>query len=283
MAEFDQHLVVIDNEPPDLTCPPDARVTCGEPTTPTALGEATAKDNCAVETLDFTDLPTRPHPDGCQFIRRWRAIDFCGNAATCDQTIVIAGWDRTYGSMDDDYLRALARTPDGYLMAGSRAGAFHAQRTTRDGAVTWTQTYSPGQVEAICPTPDGYLLAGTSTGRLRAVTIDAGGAVLADADLAAGTLADVAPTADGGCILAGQTATGWLAVKLDADGNETWRREVEGQALRAIAQTADGAYFLGGGADDYVLVRLDSAGGAEWRKTYGGRLLRPPCRHPSPP
>ena len=266
----DQTIVIDDRLPPFLTCPPDARIICGQTTTPDALGFATATDDCAVETINFTDLPVLPHPDGCQFIRRWRAADACGNIAACDQLIVISGWDRTYGSVEDDDLRAVARTADGFLLAGSVAGDFQAQRIRPDGTVIWAQTYGPGQVEGICARPDGFVLAGTSAGRMRTVKIAPGGSVLWDADFADAQTAAATTTAAGGCIVVGQSAAGWLALKLDPDGNEEWRREVAGDRIRAVAQTPDGGYLLGGGADDYTLVRLDATGAAAWRKTYGG-------------
>jgi hypothetical protein len=83
-----QKIRVVDDEPPEITCPPDVMFECdsvGE------LGEATAVDN-------MDQCPVITHSDEiiwqrCPFeyikIRTWTATDYSGNSSSCEQTIRI--------------------------------------------------------------------------------------------------------------------------------------------------------------------------------------------------
>jgi len=83
-----------DHTPPLITCPPEAKVLCGDSTEPENTGFATATDDTdpnptltwhdAVETdLCGTDRHDRV------ITRTWRARDKSGNSATCDQKILV--------------------------------------------------------------------------------------------------------------------------------------------------------------------------------------------------
>ena len=117
-------------------------------------------------------------------------------------------------------------------------------------------------------------------------------------------LASVEPTRDGGYILNGFSRSGrsgdktqpnpgrssmWI-VKVDSSGTKQWDRtfgtasiEDEG-AVRAV-QTADGGYFLAGGAyvgasgdktdpgrgyADFWVIKLNAQGNKQWDRAYGG-------------
>jgi hypothetical protein len=87
---------VNDEDPPVITCPPDALVDCNvsiDPKQNPSIGVATATDNCTSQpSIDYTDAPA-PLSRGaavCPFqsiIRTWTATDACGNTASCDQHI----------------------------------------------------------------------------------------------------------------------------------------------------------------------------------------------------
>ena len=202
-ATCSQRIELVDFAFPTIECPPDAFVSCGEPTDPSHTGIPTASDNCGAVTLTHTDEPPTFGPDGCEFRRLWTAADRCGNRTRCEQRIVIVGWDRFYGAEADDKPRALAPTPDGYLFAGSVAGAFAAYRVDHAGAVLWHKTYGPGEARAVFAATGGFVLAGHSDGNLRAIKIDPAGTAIWDHTYGPGSLGDAKPAADGGAILAG--------------------------------------------------------------------------------
>lgn len=92
------------------------------------------------------------------------------------------------------------------------------------------------------------------------------------------------PTPDGGYIAAGHTGTGpdlhqVFMVKLDAFGNEQWRRTYGGpehDIIDDFKQTSDGGYLLcgtsfvsGPTSFDFRLIKTDRLGNVVWNKTYG--------------
>ena len=88
-----QTIVVDDNEPPILICPPDETALCND--IPTILDEgyfATATDNCDDNiTVNYMG---EIRADFCEegyytLTRSWMASDICGNTSTCDQVITV--------------------------------------------------------------------------------------------------------------------------------------------------------------------------------------------------
>ncbi|MHC4795607.1 MAG: lamin tail domain-containing protein, partial [Planctomycetota bacterium] len=80
-----------DTTPPEITCPADLQIECGEPTEPDATGSATATDNIDPNpSITFSDIIT---PDTCpnksQITRTWTATDAVGNSSSCDQVITV--------------------------------------------------------------------------------------------------------------------------------------------------------------------------------------------------
>ncbi|MFM9949626.1 MAG: T9SS type A sorting domain-containing protein [Saprospiraceae bacterium] len=110
---------------------------------------------------------------------------------------------------------------------------------------------------------------------------------------------EIQPTEDGGYIVAGITYSSnsgdvgstqgdgdcWV-VKIDAVGTIEWQRTLGGSDTdwaRAIHQTTDGGYILGGqtesndgdvsgnhGNEDFWIVKLSATGAIEWQKALGG-------------
>ena len=84
MIEPIQLSLCFDEEPPVITCPTDKVFDCVMGN----AGTATANDNCEVDTIFFEDNVTSSR---CPITieRSWIAVDVCGNADTCVQTITI--------------------------------------------------------------------------------------------------------------------------------------------------------------------------------------------------
>lgn len=81
-----QRLVVDDRTPPQLTCRPDRVVECGAPW---GFDDPAASDPCPgpVTITVAGTLTNATQGAGLTAVRTWRAVDACGNAAECRQTI----------------------------------------------------------------------------------------------------------------------------------------------------------------------------------------------------
>lgn len=87
-----QEIIVEDTEAPVISCPPEIEVNCGEAADLSITGQATATDdNNAPEEIELSFSDNEDGLNGCAgtLIRTWTAIDSCGNAASCNQTIRI--------------------------------------------------------------------------------------------------------------------------------------------------------------------------------------------------
>lgn len=87
-------VTVVDVTPPDITCPSDVTIECGESTDPTNTGMSTATDNCDPDpTISFADnvVPTPCPADPVQEVieRTWSATDFANNSNSCQQDITV--------------------------------------------------------------------------------------------------------------------------------------------------------------------------------------------------
>lgn len=86
-----QQITVVDDVAPQITCPVNTSVECGNSTNPPATGSAGATDLCDlspdVASSDSVD------PTGCgntnTITRTWTATDECGNDSTCVQTVTV--------------------------------------------------------------------------------------------------------------------------------------------------------------------------------------------------
>ncbi len=83
-----QSVTIVDSQPPIISCPTDITVDAdaGLCTSSTAIGTATATDNCGVPTIT-NDAPA-VFPIGATTVT-WTATDGAGNTATCTQTITV--------------------------------------------------------------------------------------------------------------------------------------------------------------------------------------------------
>ena len=88
----EQIITVIDDEIPNLICPPDVTLSCDQATDPSiAGGSAIAADNCTPTediTITFVDVNGGTLSDcggnAGTITRIWTAVDACGNEATCE-------------------------------------------------------------------------------------------------------------------------------------------------------------------------------------------------------
>jgi hypothetical protein len=166
-------------------------------------------------------------------------------------------WARVYGWTNDFGASSIQQTADGgYILAGSalvegsivhRYSDAWVLKLDSDGNVSWQKAY------------------GEQGGGDYASTIQ--------------------QTADGGYIVAGLTHSfissyyAAFLMKLDSDGNVSWRKTYRGQSgfdsASTIQQTADGGYIVAGsttsdtGYSAALLMKLDESGNIVWQKTYG--------------
>ncbi|HJW29867.1 MAG TPA: hypothetical protein VJ508_11580, partial [Saprospiraceae bacterium] len=86
-----QIITVIDNVNPVINCPADITIQCTDNTLPPNTGSATASDNCSgTPTISFNDVTASGTcPQAYLISRTWTAIDDCGNAGSCTQTIYV--------------------------------------------------------------------------------------------------------------------------------------------------------------------------------------------------
>ena len=80
-------------------------------------------------------------------------------------------------------------------------------------------------------------------------------------------------TADGGYIVTGKMLTlGVLLLKIDAAGNEQWKKYFDdwGERGNDVQQTADGGFVVTGREQNYngYLLKVDNEGSEQWRSTF---------------
>ncbi len=187
-------------------------------------------------------------------------------------------WDKTIGGNYADYLTSVQQTADGgYILGGMSYSGISGDKTQPSrgdadywivkldeaGNIEWDKTFGGADLDWLISvkqtTDGGYILGGSSYSNI------------------SGEKTENARGSDD-----------YWVVKVDASGNKEWDRTFGGSSvefMRAIVQTADGGYMLGGetsspiggdrsealvGASDYWIVKLDKNGNKVWDKTYGG-------------
>ena len=188
----------------------------------------------------------------------------------------------TIGGTFNDEFRSMYPTKDGgYIVGGSSASFKSGEKTQnsrgsfdywvvkldRKGNIEWDKTIGGSgweKLSALQQTSDGgYILGGTSNSNISGEK----------------TQNSYSSTDD------------YWVVKLDPSGNIQWDKTIGGSRydyLRALQQTTDGGYILGGYSEsnisgdktqnshslsnDYWVVKLDPLGNIQWDKTIGGNL-----------
>ena len=188
-------------------------------------------------------------------------------------------WDRSYGGMSEDYLYAIAPTPDrGFILGGYSCSAVGGDKSQN----AWAGTY------------DYWIVKIDSAGNKQWDRRFGG----YDTDV----LLKIKVSNDGGFVLGGyslstaggdktQVAFGmqdyWI-VKTDSLGNKQWDQSFGGNSydyFSALEATTDGGFLLGGfsnsgisgnktsgswGLSDFWILKIDSLGNKLWEKNFGG-------------
>ncbi len=83
-----QMIIVDDNTPPTIVCPPSTTVECGSDIPPCSPADVTVSDNCGGPvTVTCSESPLTGDPCSGSVIRTYTATDECGNSVSCTQTI----------------------------------------------------------------------------------------------------------------------------------------------------------------------------------------------------
>ena len=184
-------------------------------------------------------------------------------------------WEQNYGGSSSENVASIHQTSDGgYIMGGwtsstdgnvganNGASDFWVVKIDAVGNIEWEKNYGGSEYEQLNSleiTDDGgYILGGTSTSNDGDVGGNNG-----DEDF-------------------------WV-VKIDVLGNLEWEKNFGGtdrDELKALQQTSDGGFILGGntrsndgdigenyGISDFWLIKTNSIGEIEWEKNFGGSNL----------
>ncbi|MDQ3017694.1 MAG: HYR domain-containing protein, partial [Bacteroidota bacterium] len=91
-ATCNQIITVFDNTLPVITCPANVTVSCAADAPVPNTASVTFSDNCGTATVTHLgDVTTNQTcPNNFIITRTYRAIDQCGNSATCSQVITVA-------------------------------------------------------------------------------------------------------------------------------------------------------------------------------------------------
>ncbi len=163
-------------------------------------------------------------------------------------------WSKTFGGEETDEATCVIETADGGLAVGGFSNSFSRGksdlwllRLDKKGTQLWSKNYGGKQTDVVN---------------------------------------DLIETADGSFVMVGYTESfgnggaDMLVMKVDASGNEQWRRNYGGDrndAAEAIVQTAGGELAIAGwtgsegnGSLDGALLLLDNDGVYQWQHTFGG-------------
>jgi len=88
-----QVITVVDESAPEIACPGDVTVECRDDVPGPDITKVTASDNCSEVTVSW-EGDTDNGGSGCEsdplvITRTYKAVDACGNSATCTQTITV--------------------------------------------------------------------------------------------------------------------------------------------------------------------------------------------------
>jgi len=204
-----------------------------------------------------------------------------------------------------DWAHCVGATSDGgfitagviWSMGGMRS-AMYLVKTDTHGRRLWCKTFGQGDVNegnSVQQTLDlGYIVTGTTWPKdqkysdIYVVKTDSSGNEIWGR-IYGGKWRDeghsVRQTADGGYIIAGQTdlfgdgCDDACLLKIDASGNEIWRRSYGGSRrdeAHSVRQTADGGYIVAGhttsfgnGNEKVYLLKTDPEGNLVWSRTFG--------------
>lgn len=190
-------------------------------------------------------------------------------------------WDKTYGGLFADILRAVVPTSDGgYLLAGYSQSNIYAEKSQNsrgqndfwvlkidaNGSKLWDKTFG-----------------GSGDDRLMSAVLTPDGGFLLGGDSNSGISGERTESSRG--------STDYWVVRISSVGTKLWDRAYGGSdadMLASIQITSTGHYYLCGysfsnisgqktqnskGSSDYWVVKIDALGTKVWDKTIGGNSL----------
>ena len=185
----------------------------------------------------------------------------------------------------------------GALAAGGFASVATAGATSQDDTppTRWEQTYDRGtslDVNGVAPTSDGHVAVGTAEpgddetdSEIWVAEVDVAGQVVWEQRFSerAATEGFAVVAADEGFVVAGHTreasssAQSGIALRIDAEGTEQWRRVFDVRddttdTLRSVDVDAAGQFVFAGWTsrfEDAWIAKLDDTGGITWMNRYG--------------
>lgn len=205
-------------------------------------------------------------------------------------------WNSTYPGLNYSWCFSVRQTSDGGFIATgggniSTEGSpeLYLLKTHADGSLQWLQTYGTSDMEEeghmVQETSDaGYIITGmsdcnymTEWGKLWLLKTDASGTLVWEKKFEGTTNQQrigfqnygnsVEQTSDSGYIIAGLIDYQGCLLKIDTNGNETWRKTpfLNDYSFFCYSgkQTSDGSYTVIG----YGLIKTDASGNETWNIT----------------
>ncbi|MCZ4407272.1 T9SS type A sorting domain-containing protein [Cryomorphaceae bacterium 1068] len=139
-------ITIEDTQGPQLTCPEDVLLTCGDGNIdPAETGQAEALDACSENfvTITFDDSEYQANTCPPRIIRTWTAVDTCGNASNCVQLILFDDQEApSIDCLDDITINCSEATTD---------PEFTGTPAAEDACSEVTVTYADGPFDGSCP------------------------------------------------------------------------------------------------------------------------------------
>jgi uncharacterized delta-60 repeat protein len=213
-------------------------------------------------------------------------------------------WERTYGGASTDQAVAMVSHPDGGVLLlgqtqsfGTGGSDFYLIRVLNSGTLDWQEAFGDSDGElggGIAVSDAGEIIAVGVKGLLLrqdmlVIATDLQGEILRsqsiESEIGSGGEDVIANIGDGYAVAGWVWAspdrtTDMLLIKMDADGEETWRTTYGGDAddwCNDALITDDGGFLLvgwtesiGEGDKDVYAVRTNAQGESLWETTYGG-------------
>lgn len=187
-------------------------------------------------------------------------------------------WQNTIGGSSFDYLYSVVQASDGgYLLGGYSKSDVSGDKSDPKVGLT---DYWVVKLDAIGEIEWQKTIGGNNIDELKRVIQTADGGYLLGGYSESGATGDKTEAALG--------SIDYWVVKIDAVGEIEWQNTIGGSSideLRALIQTTDGGYLIGGysdsgvsgdktetvsGISDFWVLKLDAVGEIEWQNTIGG-------------
>lgn len=208
-------------------------------------------------------------------------------------------WEKYFGGSSSDSGHDIVRVEVGYVIAGYTASfgtgpSGYLLKIDESGTEIWARTFAKRNFRTIELTSDGGFIIGgegwdgNGNTDMWLIKTDANGSPQWEKNFG-GAQDDYGraalETSDGGYVITGEKRSDAkgpadvLLVKVDAAGNELWRKSYGGNYWdfpHDIQQTCDDGFIITGISDveysewDVYLLKTDKSGKLEWQQRFGG-------------